>query len=81
MLAIFGMTGNWEHEPCAEVSGLGGLVALLACVPRKSLHTRQSKRQHAVQLAASEEDEGLIFSHAVEGKIIRDLGMLIRETG
>ena len=34
-------------------------MAVLACVPRKSLHSRhESKRQHAVQLAASEDTEG-----------------------
>ena len=34
-------------------------MAVLACVPRKTLHSRrESKRQHAVQLAASEDTEG-----------------------
>ena len=36
-------------------------MAVLACVPRKSLHSRrESKRQRAVQLAASEDTEGLL---------------------
>ena len=37
-------------------------MAVLACVPRKSLHSRrESKRQRAVQLAASEDTEGLLI--------------------
>lgn len=63
-----------------SVSRLGGLVAVLACVPRKSLHSRrESKRQRAVQLAASEDTEGADTSESDLGLDFSKLRSLLEQ--